>query len=243
MGRAHRIFVGLVLFAPAFALAHGCDDPGRTSVTATIGPEGGTLAMPGVKLEVPPGALGAAQSLSIRVDDEGSLPAALGPSSKVYAFEPEGIAFAAGVTVEIAFEGSAAGKAIFWSKASGPGFDRLGGTATSQGTFRATVDHFSRGFVGAIVDAPSCSPYPEMPSCEQAACPPDTELASCEGGFAYCCDVASDAGAGGGAGGGVGGGAGGGVGGGVGGGIGGGVGGGIGGGGGFVGTLDGAVGA
>lgn len=114
----------------------------------TVGAEGGEIAHEGVTLSIPAGALAADTEITITsttADRQGPFTR----YSPVYRFEPNGLAFAAPVSVRIAFEGEPEAPAVYWTGATG-GFERLdsvvdGGVATAQ------VTHFSEGFVGSPV--------------------------------------------------------------------------------------------
>lgn len=122
--------------------------PTGTPVTtvATVGTDGGQVTTEsGVVVDVPAGAIGSAQTITITESAEpASEPGALSP---VYSFEPHGIVFAQPVTVSLPLPaGAPANATVFWSKHGEPGFEDVGGT--SDGTKITTkVVHFSEAFV------------------------------------------------------------------------------------------------
>ena len=118
----------------------------------TIGPAGGVVALDGVRLEVPAGALSAETMIRITAT---TLPAPAGYTlySPVYRFEPEGTVFARPVSLTLPFTGDVRLATAFWSRPSamGGGYERLGGIPSASSiTFSAT--HFSTGFVANGVD-------------------------------------------------------------------------------------------
>ena len=121
-------------------------------VELTVGPEGATVRLGDLRVQVPPGALGAPTAIRVTATNEPA-PAGYRAFSRVYRFEPEGTTFAQPVTVTLPFTGDARLATVFWSRSpsEGGGYERLGGVP-SGGTVSVTVTHFSTGFVADGVD-------------------------------------------------------------------------------------------
>ncbi len=89
--------------------ACGGDDDTAATITAVIGPEGGTVELAGGgKVEVPAGALSADTKITITKlndSDVPALPEHLEAAGKPYAFKPHGLTFAEEVKIEIPYEG------------------------------------------------------------------------------------------------------------------------------------------
>jgi hypothetical protein len=132
----------------------GCsDDPGpegqpepKTTVTQTVGPDGGTIELDGATVTFPAGALAADTEVTIAATDE-SPPSGHTALSRIYACEPSGLDFDPKVVMAMAFEDDGTAPTMFWSSGSDPAFADVGGSA-SGGVMTASVAHFSRGFVG-----------------------------------------------------------------------------------------------
>jgi uncharacterized repeat protein (TIGR02543 family) len=112
----------------------------------TIGPAGGTVAFEGVELDIPPGALAEETPVRIAFAASTDVPGYT-PYSPIYAFEPAGTSLAVPATLRARFQGDTARATLFWTRAGGGGFERLGGTLTTDGRLEASIEHFSEGFV------------------------------------------------------------------------------------------------
>jgi hypothetical protein len=93
----------------------GCGDDAATeitSVTKTIGPEGGEVALPdGASVNIPKGALDEDTDITVsRLSEDDAealidlLPAGLSPASAIYAFTPHGLKFNVAVGITLPFE-------------------------------------------------------------------------------------------------------------------------------------------
>ncbi|MBZ0121967.1 MAG: hypothetical protein K8H88_33545 [Sandaracinaceae bacterium] len=127
--------------------------PGSTA-TQTIGSAGGSLAIQAFEIEVPPGALASDTEITVTVTSD-AVPGAFTGFSPLFRFEPEGLAFAAPVTVRMPFAGDARTATIFWSQSGGTSYVALptrieGGAAVAQTT------HFSSAFVGTACSGDCC---------------------------------------------------------------------------------------
>ncbi|MBI5516158.1 MAG: FG-GAP repeat protein [Deltaproteobacteria bacterium] len=122
-----------------------------TAVTVTIGAAGGTATLGGLTLTIPPGALTSSQSITV-ASTTATPPTGYMAFSPIYQFTPAGLTFALPVTVTIPFTGSPVAPVLFWSLATGSGYESRGGTVTG-GAVRGTITHFSTGFVGTGGDA------------------------------------------------------------------------------------------
>ncbi len=129
--------------------APAADVPGACPAV-TIGSAGGTVSCAGASLTVPAGALTTSVSLQIIATTE-TAPAGYTGYSPVFRFEPAGTTFAAPVRVTLPFTGGASRATLFWSRATGGGYERVGGLVTGS-TLSGSVTHFSRGFVADGVD-------------------------------------------------------------------------------------------
>lgn len=146
-GSRSKWAVGVVL------LAIGCSSSGKTvSTTVVVGAAGGRVAMTGIALDVPAGALTTPTRISITASN--GVPSGYSGLSSLFQFAPDGLTFAKPVSIAIDLSsGSTASAALFWSRPSGDGYDNLGGSVSGS-RLTGTVQHFSRGFV-AVADAPS----------------------------------------------------------------------------------------
>jgi len=150
VARAARLAPLVVLLAACGTQGPEGGDPSGAS-SSKLGATGGVIELAGdVKLEVPAGALGTEETISISQSDSAA-PAEHVPLSPLFDFGPDGITFAQPVSVTLAFTGPGDNPAIYWSTADG-GFEALPTTiAGSKAT--AQVTHFSRGFVGEVRSA------------------------------------------------------------------------------------------
>jgi len=104
----------------AAATIDGSIDAGPVpeSSASTIGAAGGVVALEGVLLRVPKGALAA--DVELRIEPLGSTSRRHRLQSPVYQFSPAGLTFLKPVELEMNFVGSGEWTQIFWSKPSGP---------------------------------------------------------------------------------------------------------------------------
>jgi hypothetical protein len=121
----------------------GADDGDGTEV---IDEMGGEIAIEGVALVIPPGALAEPTTISIAPLADGSaMPDAVSP---VFAFEPDGLVFQAPVTVELEFPSDGRDAvALFWSRPDG-GFDVVPDATIVDGRVTGSITHFSKGYIG-----------------------------------------------------------------------------------------------
>jgi hypothetical protein len=139
-------FVGaVVLGCSSTSGSSGAPAGTGASKSEPIGAAGGKVAIEGVTLTIPPGALAKDQTITV-TSTTGSAPSGAAAFSAVYSFTPAGLEFATPVTVEIAFNGDAAKAALFWSS-DGAAWEKLATTAAGT-TAKASINHFSTGFVG-----------------------------------------------------------------------------------------------
>jgi hypothetical protein len=147
MLRVGRVGVVLISCASACSSSMALPDASTNSASAPIGSSGGKVGLPGVELDVPSGALSLSQSITITVTTDPA-PAPYVARSPLFRFEPAGLTFALPATVHVDFAGDAASTTLYWSSASGGGFDDLDGSASGT-SVAASVMHFSTGFAGA----------------------------------------------------------------------------------------------
>jgi hypothetical protein len=114
-------------------------------VTQTVGAAGGSVSAPGAVLDIPAGALAADTAISI-TPNAGAIPSGYTGLSQLYSFEPDGTVFQKPATITLTPSGPGSSPVVFWSNASG-GYDALETTSTGTGV-SASIQHFSRGFVG-----------------------------------------------------------------------------------------------
>jgi len=115
------------------------------AVTKTIGPEGGTITVDGAIVTFPANAVASPLSITITPTSDAP-PTGMVALSRVYRCEPAGTTFAQNVTMAMTFQGDPTTATMFWSTGSDPAFKDVGGVADGT-TMRATVQHFSAGFV------------------------------------------------------------------------------------------------
>ena len=116
------------------------------SVTQPIGAEGGTIKVDGATVTFAKGALAESKSITIASTDK--VPDGFIALSKVFECGPTGTSFAADVTMEMPFTDDGKGPVtMFWSAGGDPTFKDIGGTPSGN-VMKATVKHFSSGFVG-----------------------------------------------------------------------------------------------
>ncbi|MBP7127143.1 hypothetical protein KBD49_12335 [Myxococcota bacterium] len=144
---SHRFACRGTLLAVATVLAVACGG-GKEGEDGLIGPEGGTLTLPGGgRLVVPPGALSEPtrlQATSIAAP-EGAGFKAVGP---FHEFGPAGLAFAKPAELFVPYDGAgvpADSLGVAWS-ADGTTWERLETTVdAATGEMRAAIQHFSKG--------------------------------------------------------------------------------------------------
>lgn len=122
-----------------------------------VGPEGGELLAGGATLTIPAGALSSMVEIVV-TETMSPTPAGFTAYSPLYEFEPEGLTFEAPVEIEIAYVGDQELAGLFWTDSASSGWERVGGLP-GVSTVRASVQHFSRGF---IADAVSYADPPDL---------------------------------------------------------------------------------
>jgi hypothetical protein len=109
------------------------------SAARWIGPEGGSVELPGFEVVVPKGAVSGPTRFSIR------LPGTLLEAKRAFAeFEPHGVRFAVPVTIRLPYRGTSAegrNPSIIWW--DGAAWVRYSTTLRSDGLVEALTDHFS----------------------------------------------------------------------------------------------------
>jgi hypothetical protein len=101
-----------------------------------------------VTLTIPAGALPSTTDVGVDVDPAGP-PASYDAFSPLFRFTPDGLTFAAPVTVTFAASANVPAATVYWSSADG--YSPLP-TTWSGATASAVVHHFSGGFVGLLPD-------------------------------------------------------------------------------------------
>ncbi|MBS2023200.1 MAG: VCBS repeat-containing protein [Deltaproteobacteria bacterium] len=151
-----RTRLAVLWFALLAGALHACSsggdsphDAGPTlpSVTANIGASGGTLTLEHVALRIPAGALSTTQSLTLS-RSSAAAPTNVTAGSPVYHLEPAHLAFGFPVSVSVSSTVTSANTGLYWSTASGRGFERRP-SRLHAGVVTGTAVHFSDFFVGA----------------------------------------------------------------------------------------------
>lgn len=126
--------------------------PHPAQASATIGAEGGTLALGGAELTVPAGALTSPQTFTVSLLAE-AVPSGYTAYSPLYSFEPSGITFPAPLVVTLPFDsrGDPRLASLFSSSATGSGYARLGGSVRSNAV-SSSVTSLGRSFVADGAD-------------------------------------------------------------------------------------------
>ncbi len=132
----------------------GTGSGGTTSAPSssqTIGTTGGTLKAGTVELTVPPDAVDADTTITVR--EESIATPGFEPLTPIYHFEPETLQFAKPVQVSFALNNAPAGATVYWRGAGKTTFETLESTY-SAGKFVATTLSLGVGFVGlaSIID-------------------------------------------------------------------------------------------
>jgi hypothetical protein len=147
--RSNRRLAASTIALVAFTSCNGGSTSHGPSNSAVIGSDGGTLAIAGATITIPPGALGANQTITVRQTDL-SAPPGYQLYSPIFEFDPAGLQFAAPVPVRIDYHGDPTLAQFYWSRVAGPGYDVQASTLSGT-TLTATVTHFSTGFVGTVL--------------------------------------------------------------------------------------------
>ena len=145
-------FVALAALAVVLCSCSSSSSPATTTpatgaVTQPIGPEGGKIEVGGAVVTFPTGAVAAATTVTISVQDTTTPPEGFVALSKLFTCEPSGTEFAQPVEMRMPFVDDGSGGSLFWSSGSDPSFKDLGGKIDGN-VMVATVRHFSSGFVG-----------------------------------------------------------------------------------------------
>lgn len=151
MALARRTGRAVLLVAALGVLGCGSDSSAGATATKTLGPEGGTLTGSGVVLTVPESALDSDVEISVQRLELSEV-SGFELFSAVYEFSPEGLEFEQPVEVSIEFDGPASRAGFYWTrKGSKNRFEEIE-AVFERGVATAEVSHFSRGFVGALLD-------------------------------------------------------------------------------------------
>ncbi len=139
----------ITLVAALLAATLGCSssttNDAPTAAEKTIGPEGGTMDVAGATITFAPGAVSKATSIRVEKTTKAA-PDGYVALSPIFHCEPSGTEFAGTVTMVMPFTADGQPATMFWSAGS-PAFNDVGGTVEG-GRMKATVKHFSEGFVG-----------------------------------------------------------------------------------------------
>jgi hypothetical protein len=156
----------------ALAVVGGCS--GSDTITGTgnstsqsIDGTGGSIALEGVTLQFPGGAVPSTMTISITSTTD-SAPSDYTNRSPVYQFGPDGQTFGQPVTVTMAYVDDGQPVSLYWSNLSG-GYDEIPATI-SNGSLTGTIIHFSKGFVGRHKPGPDAGPADAAPDATPVAC-------------------------------------------------------------------------
>jgi hypothetical protein len=133
----------------SFVLVSCSDDDSSSapsSVTKTIGPEGGSVDVGGATVTFAQGAVALPMKVTITTTNQAA-PDGYVALSPVFHCEPSGTEFAGDVTMSMPFNNNGKPVTMFWRSGSAGGFKDVGGAADGN-RIKATVRHFSDGFVG-----------------------------------------------------------------------------------------------
>ncbi len=138
----------LLLTVVAASLLASCSSdpaPAPTSAEKTVGPEGGSMDVAGATITFAPNALAKPTKITVSKTTTAA-PDGYVALSPIFHCEPSGTDFAADVTMTMPFSADGQPATMFWS-AGTTEFKDVGG-AVEAGRMKATVRHFSEGFVG-----------------------------------------------------------------------------------------------
>jgi len=126
---------------------------GANSISALIGPNGGTLSLSGgPSVSIPLGAVDAPTTITISAV---TLSPPKGALTRVFSFTPEGLVFSHPATVSFALSSKATAAVVYWTLGDGASeFEPLASVA-SKSSVSARISHFSHGFAGATPE-PGC---------------------------------------------------------------------------------------
>ena len=119
----------------------------------TVGPEGGTVELGSLSLDIPAGALSEPTAITVTVDS--APPAPFTGFSPVFHFAPEGLVFAQPVTVRLPFVGNGDTATVFWTTLGGSAYAPLD-TRVEGRIAVAQTTHFSSTFVGTACGDGDC---------------------------------------------------------------------------------------
>jgi hypothetical protein len=147
-------------FALTLFVVPGCSSaPAQRSVSETLGPEGGSVALGGTDLvvSVPPGALAAPTEIGLAdvlAAEVAALPAGGGALSRRYALTPHGTVFDEPVEITIPYEGTPDGVSVLrLDDEADPTWEPLTGVTLTGGVATFATDRFSVVVVsGPITD-------------------------------------------------------------------------------------------
>jgi hypothetical protein len=179
---------------------------GGASVSADVGPSGGSVSACNGSISIPAGALSTTTTITVSCDPTATV-AGYSLASPLYRFQPDGLTFAIPTTVTVSFEGQPAEPTLFWSRPDGSGYDAIA-SMVQGAVVVGQVSHFSTGFVAPRpppdggADGPSNGPSDAptdagsdadgAPICHLPADPPTTGVPcgpgqTCSGSDSSCC--------------------------------------------------------
>jgi hypothetical protein len=132
------------------------DGSALDTMAQTIGPAGGIVRLGAASITIPAGALSKPTPITLSFAP-GTPPTEYDVCSRLYSFAPRGLVFARPATVVLPCTAPQPAFAIYWSRPSGAGYDRLDTTLAGH-TASASVTHFSTGFVGDPASSGDASP-------------------------------------------------------------------------------------
>ena len=202
--RPNRVALGTALLVLAASFHTGCASKSNSaSVSAVIGPSGGTLTMPdGSSLEVPPGALPSPTTLTMTAT---TLPSTIAGSTvgpkvigQAYEFSPQGLLFAVSPVLTIAFTPTQLGSyrtsqiALLTMPDGTTDHAYVLGTSTAidESHVSAALAHFSEDFATIWVNGPlpcgsggaACVSFVSTLPCPAESSPPVPASLACPSG-------------------------------------------------------------
>lgn len=121
---------------------------------AVIGPEGGSIGVGSLTIQVPTGALATPTDIRMVVTDA-TVPAGFTGFSPIIRLEPEGLRFERPIQIEVPFRGDGEVATVFWTREGGSEFVARP-TTTEGGLAFASNTHFSQVFVGTACEGGDC---------------------------------------------------------------------------------------
>jgi hypothetical protein len=189
-----------VLSGAAIACQSSSSGGGLSSVSAQIGPEGGTLvASDGTRVDVPGGALPAVATLTLQPASGAQAPAGATFVSSPWTLQPDWLQFAQPITVTFPVDGASldAGAIVLTTAPSTTGYLALAAVPVDATHVAAHATHFATGAAASASCPASCTagadPVGQKLRCT-STCAGHSYVLSCSGpaGVASSCTCSVD---------------------------------------------------